>query len=218
MPEFRVAEGRVHAPPARLRAGRMVTRRGFVPLMLSFFVIGLYLDRRVSTERGPLPDHEHRRLDLGSWNLVIGFGIVMIGFVIPPAGADLRRSGRRAGMTRVCFPQALSTMGATLSVPSRRPPHDQQQRERRQAAPLHDHPLLARGVGQDRAAAAPPPGLPGAPATRFPGRRTQHQVDPEHATMDCIGIRSCAGPRTSRRTARRRRPRHRRRRCTGRTR
>lgn len=80
MPESRIRKKSAYtAPPGKSGAAK-VNPRWFLPLMLAFFVIGLAWIVVFYVTSGAFPLKTVGDWEVGSWNLVIGFGIIMIGF------------------------------------------------------------------------------------------------------------------------------------------
>lgn len=82
MPESRVRKKAAYTAPPAKSSGPKVNSRWFVPVMLAFFVIGLVWIVVFYVSEGQYPIPSIGSWDVGSWNLVIGFGIVMIGFLM----------------------------------------------------------------------------------------------------------------------------------------
>ncbi len=75
MPESRVRRKSIFTPPTAKAAGPKPNPRWFVPVMVGLLIIGLVyiVTFYISLQRYPVPN-------IGTWNLVIGFGILLTGF------------------------------------------------------------------------------------------------------------------------------------------
>jgi Cell division protein CrgA len=75
MPESRVRRKSVFTPPTTKSGAVMPSPRWFAPVMLGLMVIGLawIVTYYLFQSKYPIPD-------VGTWNLVIGFGILLTGF------------------------------------------------------------------------------------------------------------------------------------------
>lgn len=76
MPESRVRRKAAYTPPPAKAAPPKPNPRWFVPVMVGLLLIGLLyiVVFYLSEQRFPVPE-------IGNWNLAIGFGIMMLGFV-----------------------------------------------------------------------------------------------------------------------------------------
>jgi hypothetical protein len=77
MPESRIRRKAAYTPPPAKSGGPKTNPRWFVPVMLGLMLIGLVwiVVFYVSQQRAPVPQ-------IGSWNLVAGFGFVLAGFMM----------------------------------------------------------------------------------------------------------------------------------------
>ena len=82
MPESRVRKKAAYTAPSARSTGPKVNSRFFVPIMLAFFIIGLVWIVVFYVSEGRYPITAIGDWTVGSWNLVIGFGIVMVGFLM----------------------------------------------------------------------------------------------------------------------------------------
>ncbi len=75
MPESRIRRKAAYTPPTSTSKVSKPNGRFFVPVMVGLLILGLawIVVYYVSQNRYPIPDISH-------WNLVIGFGILMLGF------------------------------------------------------------------------------------------------------------------------------------------
>lgn len=75
MPESRVRKKAAFTPPPAKAGPPKPNPRWFVPLMLAFLLIGLawIVVFYITQTQYPVPD-------IRNWNLVIGFGILLLGF------------------------------------------------------------------------------------------------------------------------------------------
>ncbi len=82
MPESRVRKKAAYTAPPAKSGGPKVNAPWFVPLMLTFFVLGLAWIVVFYVSEGKYPITSIGDWTVGSWNLVIGFAIVMAGFIM----------------------------------------------------------------------------------------------------------------------------------------
>jgi hypothetical protein len=77
MPESRIRRKSVYKAPQAKNPGPQQNGRFFLPIMLGLFILGLAWIVVYYLSRGayPIPG-------LDNWNLVVGFGIVIAGFVM----------------------------------------------------------------------------------------------------------------------------------------
>ncbi len=77
MPESRIRRKRAYTAPPAKSGGPKVSPPWFVPVMLAMFIIGLawIVVFYISRTEYPVPGW-------GNWNLVAGFGVVLVGFVM----------------------------------------------------------------------------------------------------------------------------------------
>ncbi len=77
MPESRIRRKAAYTPPPAKSGGPTTNPRWFVPLMLGLMLIGLVwiVVFYVSQQRAPIPQ-------IGSWNLIVGFGFILAGFMM----------------------------------------------------------------------------------------------------------------------------------------
>lgn len=77
MPESRSRKRGASAPPTAGTGDVKPNPRWFVPVMLGLMLLGLawIVVFYLSDTRFPVPD-------IGAWNLIIGFGFVMAGFMM----------------------------------------------------------------------------------------------------------------------------------------
>jgi hypothetical protein len=75
VPESRGRKKATYTPPPTTSTGRKQSPPWFAPVMVALFVVGLayIVIYYVSQGKYPIPP-------LDSWNIVIGFGIIMAGF------------------------------------------------------------------------------------------------------------------------------------------
>ena len=76
MPESRGRKKATYTPPPT-PSGPKTSPPWFAPVMVALFCVGSGLRRRLLREPGPYPVPA-----LHSWNIVIGFGIIMAGFAM----------------------------------------------------------------------------------------------------------------------------------------
>jgi uncharacterized membrane protein len=77
VPISRLRRKNVFTPPQERTAVRVGNPRWLVPLMLAFFLIGLLWIVVFYLTSGERPV-----ASLGMWNLGVGFGMVILGFII----------------------------------------------------------------------------------------------------------------------------------------
>ncbi|MGL5859509.1 MAG: cell division protein CrgA [Angustibacter sp.] len=77
MPESRNRKKADYTPPPVRSSGPRQSPVWYAPLMVVMFVIGLAYIVVFYLTSGELPVEA-----IGSWNVVIGFGIIMVGFVL----------------------------------------------------------------------------------------------------------------------------------------
>lgn len=82
MPESRIRRKPGYTAPSGKSAAPKVSPRWWVPLMLAFFIIGLAWIVVFYLSESRYPIETIGNWTVGSWNLVIGFGIVMVGFLM----------------------------------------------------------------------------------------------------------------------------------------
>jgi hypothetical protein len=77
MPESRIRRKAAYTPPAGKAAAPASNGRFFVPIMVGLLVIGLawIVVYYITQTQYPIPN-------IGNWNLVIGFAILLSGFVM----------------------------------------------------------------------------------------------------------------------------------------
>lgn len=77
MPESRIRRKKAFTAPTASSGGPKVNPRWFLPLMLTLFVVGLawIVVFYLSQTQYPVPGW-------GNWNLVAGFGVIMVAFVM----------------------------------------------------------------------------------------------------------------------------------------
>lgn len=87
MPESRIRRKAAYTPPPKSSGGPATNPRWFVPVMLGLMILGLlwivvfYLTQgQYPLPTIPLPGDGS--WTPGNWNLVIGFGLVLAGFVM----------------------------------------------------------------------------------------------------------------------------------------
>ena len=75
MPESRVRKQTPFTPPPAKAAARKPNPRWWVPVMLGLMIVGLLwvVVYYISQTAYPIPHIEH-------WNLLIGFGLMLVGF------------------------------------------------------------------------------------------------------------------------------------------
>jgi hypothetical protein len=82
VPESRVRKKAAYVAPPAKSAAPKVNPRWVVPVMCAMFLIGLAWIVVFYVSQGAYPIERIGDWVVGSWNLVIGFGIIMIGFVM----------------------------------------------------------------------------------------------------------------------------------------
>lgn len=77
MPESRIRRKAAYTPPPAKSAGPKTNPRWFVPVMLGLMLVGLVwiVVFYLFETRYPIPG-------IGDWNLVMGFALVLSGFVM----------------------------------------------------------------------------------------------------------------------------------------
>ncbi len=77
MPESRIRRKAAYTPPAGKGAGPKPNPRWFAPVMVGLLLLGLawIVTYYVSQRAYPIPG-------LDDWNLLAGFGILLVGFVM----------------------------------------------------------------------------------------------------------------------------------------
>jgi hypothetical protein len=75
MPESRLRKKSAFTPPAAKSSGPKVNSRFFAPIMVTLLVLGLawIVVFYITEQKFPVPN-------IGTWNLAIGFGILLTGF------------------------------------------------------------------------------------------------------------------------------------------
>jgi len=82
VPESRLRKKAAYTAPRARSGAPKVNARWFLPLMVTFFVLGLLWIVVFYVSEGRYPIPSIGSWTVGSWNLVIGFGIVMVGFIM----------------------------------------------------------------------------------------------------------------------------------------
>ena len=82
MPESRIRRKAAYTAPSARTDAPKVNARWFLPLMLTLFVVGLIWIVVFYLSEGRYPLSSIGGWTVGSWNLIIGFGIVMVGFLM----------------------------------------------------------------------------------------------------------------------------------------
>mgnify|MGYP005823717113 CR=1 FL=1 len=77
MPESRIRRKSAYTAPTAKSTGPQQNSRFFLPIMLGLFVIGLAWIVVYYISQGAYPTP-----NIGNWNLVAGFGIVIAGFIM----------------------------------------------------------------------------------------------------------------------------------------
>lgn len=80
MPESRIRKKAAYSAPKGKSGQLKVNPPWFLPLMCTFFILGLAWIVVFYVSQGVYPLNNVGDFNVGSWNLVIGFGIIMIGF------------------------------------------------------------------------------------------------------------------------------------------
>jgi uncharacterized membrane protein len=77
MPESRIRRKAAFTPPAAKSSGPKPNHRLFVPTVVGLLLVGLawIVTYYLTKSQYPIPN-------LGNWNLVAGFGILLLGFVM----------------------------------------------------------------------------------------------------------------------------------------
>ncbi len=75
MPESKSRKTSAYTPPITKSSAPAPSPRWFAPLMIAFFVLGLAYIVVFYLTSGELPIGK-----IGSWNVVVGFSIIMAGF------------------------------------------------------------------------------------------------------------------------------------------
>lgn len=79
---------KVKAPkPAKVSKGDLPNPVWFVPVMLGFLILGLvwilvYYNSKLALPLGTAWATVLPALNIGNWNLVIGFGLILVGFAM----------------------------------------------------------------------------------------------------------------------------------------
>ena len=77
MPESRARKKASYTPPAQKASGPKTSPVWFAPVMVALLVLGLlYIVLFYVT------DYQYPIKALGSWNVVVGFGVIMAGFIM----------------------------------------------------------------------------------------------------------------------------------------
>ncbi len=77
MPRSRLRRKSDYTPPASTAEGGLPSRAWVAPVMVTLFLLGLLWIVVFYVTQGNLPISP-----LGNWNLVIGFGFIIAGFVL----------------------------------------------------------------------------------------------------------------------------------------
>lgn len=82
MPESRIRKKAAYTAPPAKSAGPKTNPRWFIPLMCTLFIVGLLWIVVYYVSQGQYPLGTIGDVSIGNWNLVIGFGVIMIGFLM----------------------------------------------------------------------------------------------------------------------------------------
>ncbi len=80
MPESRIRKKANYTAPPAKSGGAKVNPPWFIPVMCALFIIGLAWIVVFYVTSGTYPLDNIKGWHVGNWNLVVGFGIIMIGF------------------------------------------------------------------------------------------------------------------------------------------
>ena len=82
MPESRIRRKPAYTAPSGKGAAPKINPRWWVPVMLGLMIVGLVWIVVFYLTQGEYPVTSINGWVVGSWNLVIGFGIIMVGFLM----------------------------------------------------------------------------------------------------------------------------------------
>lgn len=82
MPESKGRKKAAYTAPPAKSGTKKVNPPWFLPLMCAFFIIGLAWIVVYYVTQGEYPLRTVGGWTVGNWNLVVGFGVIMIGFVM----------------------------------------------------------------------------------------------------------------------------------------
>ena len=77
MPESRARKKAAYTPPPAKSSGPKQSPSWYAPVMCALFVIGLAYIVTFYITQGNYPIEA-----LGPWNVILGFGVIMVGFVM----------------------------------------------------------------------------------------------------------------------------------------
>lgn len=82
VPESRIRKKAAYTAPPAKSGGVKTNARWFLPLMCALFIVGLAWIVVYYVTQGQYPLGTFGDWTVGNWNLVIGFGLIMIGFAM----------------------------------------------------------------------------------------------------------------------------------------